>query len=485
MAASGLELAGISHAFAGVPVLKDVSLQVAPGSVHALLGENGAGKSTLMRIAFGMLAPDRGTIQVDGAPLRAGSTRDAIAHGVGMVHQHFTLVPSMTVAENIALGGRGRMSAKIMRARVATLCSETGFALEPDARVGALPVSAQQRVEIMKAIGRGARYLILDEPTAVLAPGEIDDLLAWIRRFVSGGSSVVLITHKLREALAVADEVTVLRAGRVALTARAAGATPGMLTVAMLGAADVPTVASIVPAHMRGAVVPTLELRDVLVPARAGNPSLVCAEFTAMAGEITGVVGLEGAGHQVLLRVLAGRTVAERGLVHRPSHVGFIPDDRHADAVVLDATLTANVELRGLQARRGLMAWAPARRRTAELMLEHDVRATGPDSHMRDLSGGNQQKLVVARELAPPPDLSAPWAVIAENPARGLDVRAAAAVHARLHEAAQRGAAVVVYSSDLDEVLALATSMYVACAGTVVSVPHDRDRIGRALLGIV
>ena len=481
--APALALTGISRRYGSVVALDDASFTLRPGTVHALLGENGAGKTTLLRIAFGLVRPDTGHVYVNGREIHFRSAADAIAAGIGMVHQHFTLVPPMTVAENIALGGHGRLRREQIVAVVRDIAARTGFALDPDARVHTLPVGAQQRVEIAKALARRARVLVLDEPTAVLAPSEAEDLLRWLRAYVADGNAAVLITHKLREALSVADDVTVLRRGRVVYIGRASEASDASLTSAMIGtelARTAPTSA----AHGTsvGTVVfraERLSVRDEWNVVRVRD-----ASFSVHGGEIVGVVGVEGAGQRELLRALAGRCDAADGTLARPDVVGFIPEDRHHDAVLLDRPLTENVALRGAGRRRGAIRWTGVRARTDALMQTFDVRAPNARVPMRALSGGNQQKLVLARELDDAGRVGdGPLAIVAENPTRGLDVRATGEVHARLRAARDHGAAVVVYSSDLDEVLALASRVLVAYAGTVREVATERHAVGRAMLG--
>jgi ABC-type uncharacterized transport system ATPase subunit len=483
-----LELTGISKQYGAAVALSDASFTLRPGTVHALLGENGAGKTTLMRVAFGMVQPDAGSVRIDGRRVDLRSPARAIAAGIGMVHQHFTLVPAMTVAENVALGGHGLLRRRESTERVRTIASLTGFALDPDALVERLSVGAQQRVEIAKALARNARILVLDEPTAVLAPVEVDELLAWLRRYVAEGNAAVVITHKLREALSVADDVTVLRHGRVAHVGSMAATSTAALTAAMLGAeaVSVPVIEPVASApsgmDRRTAAfrVEALRVRD-----DHGLERVHDATFTVHGGEIVGIVGVEGAGQRELLRALAGRCDVAGGTVTRPAAVGFIPDDRHHDAVLLERSLVENVALRGAGARHGRMAWPALTARTNALLRAYDVRGPGARAPMRALSGGNQQKLVLARELddtGQPSD--APPGIIAENPMRGLDVRAAAEVAARLRDARDRGAAVILYSSDLDEVLSLASRVLVAYAGTVREVPAVRDVVGRAMLGL-
>ena len=482
--APALALTGVSKRYGSTVALDDASFTLRPGTVHALLGENGAGKTTLMRVAFGMVRPDSGRVHIDGREVWFRSAADAIAAGIGMVHQHFTLVPPMTVAENVALGGRGVLRRERSAAVVRDIAALTGFALDPDARIETLPVGAQQRVEIAKALARRARVLVLDEPTAVLAPAETDDLMRWLRAYVAEGNAAVLITHKLREALSVADDVTVLRRGRGVYVGRATDASASSLTSAMIGADLAPTPHSPGARGVLGGV-PVFRAERISVCDEHGTARVHDASFTIHGGETVGVVGVEGAGQRELLRVLAGRCDAAGGILVRPAVVGFIPEDRHRDAVLLDRSLAENIALRGAGRRRGMIEWSGMRARTDALIRAFDVRAPDARASMRTLSGGNQQKLVLARELVEDGRTSdGPLAIVAENPTRGLDVRAAADVHARLHAARDRGAAVVVYSSDLDEVLALASRVLVAYAGTVREVPPERDTVGRAMLGL-
>ena len=494
-----LALEGISKRFGPVAALDAVSLRVEPGQVHALLGENGAGKTTLMHVAFGMVAPDAGTIRVHGNRAHIGAPSDAIAAGVGMVHQHFTLVPAMTVAENLVLGGRGLLHRDAMSARVSNIARATGFALDPNATVETLSVGAQQRVEIAKALAREARILILDEPTAVLAPAEAEDLLQWLRGFARAGNSVVLITHKLNEALAVADTVTVLRQGRVVHSGAAAATTARELAVAMIGEESATLAAqqmdSLPPggqSHDSGPENAVLAAQRIVVRDLVGRIRVRDASLTVRAGEIVGIAGVEGAGQRELLRALAGRCEIASGSLQRPPHIGFVPEDRHHDAVLLDRSLTDNVALRDAGSRRGRMPWQMFRAHTRALVHDFDVRVPSLGTTMRTLSGGNQQKLVLAREMTEPADARSTdlahvmaKTLIVENPTRGLDVRASADVHARLRAARDHGAAVVIYSTDLDEVLALATRILVMRDGTLSEVPIDRDAVGRVMLGTV
>jgi len=470
-----LRLEEIAKSFGSTRALDAARLDVAPGTVHAVLGENGAGKTTLMRIAFGLLQPDAGRIILDDREVRFDSPASAIDAGIGMVHQHFTNVPAMTVAENIALGGHGLFSGAKAAAAVRAIALETQLPLDPDALAGSLGVGAQQRLEILKALARRARTLIMDEPTAVLAPAEAKELLSWLRSFADRGGSVVLITHKLSEALGVADQVTVLRYGRTVLSADASQVSADRLAVAMLGAP--PTIAVPASGVAPGDVV--LRLAAVGVCDAQGRERVADANLEVRQHEIVGVAALEDSGHQLLLRAIAGRVVVNRGTLERRGAVALVPEDRQRDALILGFSLTENVALKNAGQRRGRIDW-PARRIAAkELGVEYDVRAPSVDSAASSLSGGNQQKLVLARELS-----DRPAVIVAENPTRGLDIRATAAVHARLRDAAAAGAAVIVYSSDLDEVLALATRVVAVHLGRLREVPNDREAAGRAMLGL-
>ena len=470
-----LELLDITKRFGNQAALTEARLQVRPGTVHALLGENGAGKTTLMRLAFGLLRPDAGTMRVAGREVRFRSAVEALALGIGMVHQHFTLVPSMTVAENVALGNTGHLDPGAAVARVEELAARTGLSVSARARVEDLPVGAQQRAEILKALARDVRVLILDEPTAVLAPAEADELLSWVRAFARGDRAVVLITHKLREALSVADDVTVLRTGRTVLaTSIALTSEPALVSAMLGGGLPAGTVAPRVTAPVREVA---LRLTAVDVPGARGM-AVRGASFEVRRGEIVGVAAVEGAGHHELLRALAGIVAPTAGRAEVPADVAFIPEDRYRDAVILDFSLTENLALRGLGPRRGRMPWRDLRARALSLLDQFDVRAKSPDVPLRALSGGNQQKFVLARAFDPLPSV-----VIAENPTRGLDVKATRAVHHRLRAARDAGAAVVVYSSDADEVLLLADRVVVVHNGRLIDVPPDREAVGRAMLG--
>jgi len=473
--APSLRLERIVKSFGSARALDGATLNLRTGTVHAVLGENGAGKTTLMRVAFGLIQPDSGRMLLNEREVRFDSPARAIAAGIGMVHQHFTNVPAMSVAENIALGNHGVFSRARASATVRALGNETQLQLEPDALAGSLNVGAQQRLEILKALARRARVLIMDEPTAVLAPSEAKDLLDWLRAFADRGASVILITHKLAEALSIADDVTVLRYGATVHTTAARETTADQLAEAMLGSASAAT--TITEPVAPGDTV--LRLSSVTIADAEGIPRIVDLDLDVRAHEIIGIAALENSGHQLLLRAIAGRQRTLAGSIVRHGKAALIPEDRQRDALVLEFTLTENLLLKGAGARRGRIDWPAQRRAAQDLAHEYDVRASSVDATARALSGGNQQKLVLARELS-----DGPTVIVAENPTRGLDIRATATVHARLRNAARLGAAVIVYSSDLDEVLALASRVVALHAGRLKEVPNDREVVGRAMLGL-
>ena len=472
-----LALRAIRKRFGSVQALHGADFTLMPGELHALLGQNGAGKTTLMHVAYGLVRPDAGTIDVRGRARAIASPRAARAAGIGMVHQHFTSVPAMTVAENIALAAGWGVRPDRLRTRVRELGERVGLPLDPDAIAGRLSVALKQRLEIVKALAADATILLLDEPTAVLAPGEADELLRIVRAFTASGGSAVLITHKLDEALAVADRITVLRRGTVVLEGGAAGQTPARIAEAMIGPDGLDSVAAVeVRGHPDGPGRPLVRLEELEVPRETGYGIAVRhASLVVRGGEIVGVAAVEGSGQRELLRVVAGRLVRLRGRREVAGPVGFIPEDRTTEGLIPELTLTENVVLGSRQddpwLRRGRVDWRVARQRTATLLKEFGVVAPGPETRAAALSGGNQQKLVLARELARDPRV-----VVAENPTRGLDLHATASIHARLRESARSGAAVLVHSSDLDEVLALADRVVVLSRGQLTEVPPDASR---------
>jgi len=464
-----LELRNIRKSFGPVRAVRGADFALAPGEVHALVGENGAGKSTLMHIAYGMVVPDDGTILVDGRAVKLASPRDARALGIGMVHQHFTSIGGLTVRENIALGtgswglGAGELPSAAVSDRL-----KAGLRFEALARD--LTVAQRQRLEILKALATGAKTLLLDEPSAVLAPQEVDELLLVVREFARAGGAVALITHKLREVLSVSDRVTVLRRGMVTLRGATSQMTERILAEAMIG--DEAT----------GNKQQATGSRQLVTGGR--QPATVqIRNIELRAGELVGVAAVEGNGHREMLRALAGLGAFPGVEVTGP--VAFVPEDRTTEGLIPAMSITENVVL-GLGddprwARGARLDWRAARARTAGLIEEFDIVAPGPDVPADALSGGNQQKVVLARALERHPAL-----LILENPTRGLDVRATAEVHRRLRDAARAGVTVIVYSADLDEVLELAERVLVVWKGTVREAARgaDRSAVGEMMLGV-
>ncbi|HSM61568.1 MAG TPA: ABC transporter ATP-binding protein [Longimicrobiales bacterium] len=495
-------LEGIHKRFGALTALDGAALEVRPGEVHGVLGENGAGKSTLLNILAGMLRPDAGRVEIDGRAVELRTPRDAWAAGVGMVHQHFTLVPRLTVLENLALGWRGgergrpagvlRADAPRLRRRIGEIAARTGLAVPLEEHVERLGVGTRQRVEILKALLRDPRILVLDEPTAVLAPDEVAALLGLLRAMAAEGRAVMLVAHKLDEVREVAHRVTVLRRGRVVLVASRDEVEPRMLTRAMVGAETTDAAAvglreerAPAPARVPREVV--AELEGVRVRDTRGELALSGVSLRVRRGEIVGVAGVEGNGQRELAAVLSGRLGPDEGDVRLPSEIGFVPQDRTHEGLVGDLDLAENVALTlhrvPAYVRGPFLRWPAVRRRTAELLARFDVRASGASVRARALSGGNQQRLVVARELEVARDL-----LVAENPTRGLDVSAAAFVHAELRSLAEDpgGPGIVVLSTDLDEVLALSDRIVVVTGGVMVPVPESvrtREGVGSLMVG--
>ncbi|HEX5748604.1 MAG TPA: ABC transporter ATP-binding protein [Archangium sp.] len=479
-----------------------MSLDIGTGEILALVGENGAGKSTLMNVLYGLYQADSGEVLVKGQPVRLRSPRDAIAQGIGMVHQHFMLVPTLTVAENVVLGREpsrwGRMDMDRACQEVAATCERFGFKLDPRARVDTLSVGSQQKVEIVKALHRGAQVLILDEPTAVLTPQESDDLFRVARGLAAGGRTVVFISHKLREVLSVAERVAVMRRGRLVAEVRAANTRPEELAALMVGESRVPQ-AEAQAYHPPGGE-KLLEAKDLRARGEDGRPALQGVSLEVHAGEIVGIAGVDGNGQRELAEVLTGLRTLDGGggtLLGAPltgltpaearrRGVGHVPEDRLWRAVVKAMTVEENVALgRQTQApfARGLQVdFAGRRERTAALLKAYDVRPPDPEVPLQALSGGNQQKVVVARELDAGPKL-----LVVVQPTRGLDIGAVAQVQAKLREARDKGAGVVLVSLDLEEVLALADRVYVffegRITGTFTRPEFDEREIGRRMLG--
>ena len=496
-----LAVRGVSKRFHAVQALARVDLDFRAGEIHAILGENGAGKSTLMHVLDGVLRPDDGTILVDGQAVSFASPRDARAAGIGMVHQHFTLVEALTVAENLALSlpgqSRWRFDATAAAAAATELASRIGLDLSPpDALVRDLPVGARQRLEILKALAAAGRVLILDEPTAVLTPQEVGQLFAMLRELRTQNRLVIFITHKLREVKAVADRVTIMRRGCVIDTLAVRDVTENQMAELMVG--------EVMPTHTRAAPAPTpgeagLAVAHLHAHDARGLPALVDVSFVVHAGEILGVAGVDGNGQRELFEVLVGLLPPDRGSVAVGGHaltgftpsaahaagIGHIPPDRHREGLALSMTVAENFLLSRTTldrfSRRGLLQWGAARRFARELAQQYAISYAGLDTPVRSLSGGNQQRVIVARELADQPRV-----LVTVNPTRGLDVHAARAVADAIVNVARRGCAVVLISTDLDEVLDLSDRITVLSRGRLsapLTPPIDPERLGLLMAG--
>jgi simple sugar transport system ATP-binding protein len=475
-----LELKGITKRFGSLVANEGIDLAVAPGQVHALLGENGAGKSTLMNVLYGLLQPDEGEILIDNQAVRFGSPKDAIAAGIGMVHQHFMLVPVFTVAENVTLGieetrKTGLLDRRRTRRDVRELSQRYGLEVDPDALVENLPVGIQQRVEIVKALVREATVLILDEPTAVLTPAETDDLFRIIRQLKDGGTSIVFISHKLKEVQAIADTITVLRRGKV-VGERPPSSTEDELATLMVGR-DVQLRVS-KQAAKPGEVV--LDVADLVVTDLAGQAQVNGMSFQVRAGEILGVAGVQGNGQTELCEALMGLRPATAGRVtldgrnltratpaqRLEAGIAYVPEDRQEDGLIGDFSVADNMVLdqynkppfaKGINLNLGAIA-----ANAAERVTEFDVRTTSADTAVGTLSGGNQQKVILARELAQEHKV-----LIASQPTRGLDVGSIEFVHRRIVDQRDRGVAVLIVSAELDEIYALADRIAVMYEGKI------------------
>ncbi len=479
-----------------------MSLDIGAGELLALVGENGAGKSSLMNVLYGLYHPDEGEIVLNGQPMRFKSPRDAIARGIGMVHQHFMLVPTLTVAENVVLGREprrwGRMDLERANSEVAATCQRFGFQLDPRALVGTLSVGSQQKVEIVKALHRGAQVLILDEPTAVLTPQESEDLFRVARGLKEQGRTVVFISHKLREVLSIAERIAVMRRGVLVAEVKAAETSAEKLANLMVGESRPAQTASLLDKPSPGEVV--LSAKGLKARGEDGRAALNGVTLDVHAGEIVGIAGVDGNGQRELAEVLTGLRPLEDGhgmLLGKPlarlnpnearrRGVSHVPEDRLLRAVVKGMSVEENVAL-GRQGQppfvKGLwLDFAGRRERTRSLLGRYDVRPPDPLLPIQALSGGNQQKVVVARELDSEPKL-----LVVVQPTRGLDISAVAQVHSRLREERARGVGVLLISLDLEEVLTMSDRVYVLfegrVTGTFTRAEFDEREIGRCMLG--
>lgn len=474
-----LQLSQISKRFGRLLANDQISLELRRGEVLALLGENGAGKTTLMNILFGHDVADSGTIALFGHPLKDHTPRSALAAGIGMVHQHFTLADNLTVLDNVILGTeplwRPWQNRRAARDRLMQLSKNFGLSVRPDARIGDLSVGERQRVEILKALYREVKILILDEPTAVLTPQETEALFATLRKLTQSGLSIVFISHKLQEVMAVSDRVVVLRSGKVVATVQTAATSPAKLAELMVGQP--------LPKMQREAMTPgqpVLTLNKVTVTASDDRPLLENVDLRVREFEIVGIAGVSGNGQGTLFNLVSGLAAPTQGTIElygkpiaAPSPLGMvqakvarIPEDRHTTGLIPDMSIWENLILETHQepgfSQHGLLKREAAHEYAADLIQSFDVRCPSPDATVRLLSGGNMQKLILGRVLSRNPKL-----ILASQPTRGLDLGAVTYVHQQLLNARARGAAVLLISEDLEELLSLSDRLYVLSQGRI------------------
>ena len=490
-----IRLSGIEKRFGPVLANRGAALEVAAGEIHALVGENGAGKSTLMRVLSGMYQPNAGRVEVAGKDVTGWNTAEAIRAGVGMVHQHFMLVPTLTVTENITLGaeltkGGGRLDRARSRAEMSSLIERTGLHVPPEQRVADLTVGEAQRVEILKALYRGAKVLILDEPTAVLSPPEVSELWRVLRKLRDEGGTIVLITHKLDEVMAISEAITVMRQGETVGRLRTSATSPAEIAKMMVGR-DVVLAGNKRPTtdsrprtqDPRPQVPAALEVRDLTVPSARKANAVDRVSFSVAPGEILGVAGVEGNGQTELIEALAGLRDATAGSITMAGAditrtsvrdrgtfgLSHIPEDRHERGLILDYSIAANLIL-GQQHRftvRGVLDAGRIASHARALIETFDIRPADPTLPARALSGGNQQKIVIAREMGGARDFKV---LLASQPTRGVDVGAIEFIHAQLRSARDAGKGVLLVSADLNEVLALSDRIVVMYGGRIVAV---------------
>ncbi|GAB4458038.1 MAG: ABC transporter ATP-binding protein [Anaerolineae bacterium] len=478
-----LELRGITKQFPGVLANDNINLTLEKGEIHALLGENGAGKSTLMNILYGLYKPTKGEIFINGQKVEISGPTDAIRQGIGMVHQHFMLIPVLTVTENVMLGEEAIhngifLDRKMVANRIREISKQYGLQVDPDAYIKDLPVGIQQRVEIIKVLYRNANVLIFDEPTAVLTPQEVEELFTIIKSLVAQGVSLIFITHKLKEVLAVADRITVIRRGRTVGTTTPAESTPQSLAELMVGR----SVELMVKKKSATPGEPVLTVENLYVNDERGNPAVKGISFEVRAGEVLGVAGVQGNGQTELVKALTGLSRVQSGVIkitgHNTSHasprqitelgVAHVPEDRQRDGLVLSFPIKDNMMLNTYYntfAKGVVIDEEKVNRVSAKLVEDFDVRTPSIEATAKTLSGGNQQKVIVAREFSRPTKL-----LIASQPTRGLDVGSIEYIHGRIIAKRDEGAAVLVDSTELDEIRALSDRIAVMFEGQIVDI---------------
>ena len=494
-----LELRGITKRFGSLVANDGISITIEPGEIHALLGENGAGKSTLMNVLFGLYHADEGEILLDDEPVQFSGPGQAMTSGIGMVHQHFMLIPVFTVAENVMLGHEpsrfGIIDLDAARARVREISARFGFDIDPDAKVEDLPVGAQQRVEIVKALSREAKVLVLDEPTAVLTPQETDELMDTMRQLSDAGTSIVFITHKLREVQAVADTITVIRLGKVVGTAAPSASTEELATMMVGREVELTVEKAVATPGEPALVVENLTLLDDL-----GRALLDDVSFEIRTGEILAVAGVQGNGQTELTEAIVGLRAHVKGTVQLDGRdiagwnvrhvldagVGYVPEDRKKDGLVAEFTVAENLMLdRSVTGpfTKGLnIDFAHRDQFADDAIAEFDIRTPDAETLVGRLSGGNQQKVVLARELSR--DLKL---FVASQPTRGVDVGSIEFIHERIVKVRDSGVPVLIISTELDEVLALADRIAVMYRGRIIDIvpgTTSREKLGQLMAGV-
>jgi simple sugar transport system ATP-binding protein len=496
-----LQMMGITKRFPGVVANDHVDFEVRSGEIHTLFGENGAGKSTLMRVLYGLYRPEEGKIKMKGEPIAIASPADAIRHGIGMIHQHFMLVNTLTVAENVALGEKSHRGPftdlSRVSSRIRELADTYGLSVDPQALVWQLSVGERQRVEIIKALYRNVSLLVLDEPTAVLTPREVADLFAVLRQLAEGGRGLVFISHKVHEVLDLSNRITVLRGGRNVGTLTSAEASRSRLVELMVGHTVAPETAP--PRGVQGEL--RLSVKDLHVKGDRGTEAVKGLSLEVCAGEIVGIAGVSGNGQRELSEAIAGLRAPLSGSIKlgrselagaspadaRNAGLAYVPEERMRDGVVPDFTVEQNLLLVDNRSRAysrfGFLRFRSIRRHCEELITAFDVRTAGLDVPARTLSGGNMQKLIMARELSGHPSM-----LLVAQPTRGIDVAATRYIHERLVDQRDSGTAVLVISEDLDEIMNICDRVLVMYEGAIIGSAdprvNSREEIGMMMAGV-
>ncbi len=499
MAQPVVEIRHVSKYFAKVIANKDVSFTVHQGEVVALLGENGAGKSTIMKILYGLYGADEGEIRIRGEAVHIKSPKDAMSRGVAMIQQHFSLVPTHTVTENIILGNvHGRIAIKEYEEKVKAIAESYGFDVPVDAKVGDLAVGVQQKVEILKALYLNANILIMDEPTAVLTPQESENLMVFIREFAAKGNCVIFITHKMKEVMEAADRIVIMRSGVVAGDVRKEDTDEAELARLMIGQELTPPVRTEAPQQTGEAV---LELKGVSALGPEKTPVLQQVSFSVLPGEIFGIAGVSGNGQDEVCEVICGsRPVTEGAVLFRGQDItqqtirqridggiGYVPVDRYRDGMIMDMTLAENILLKnsygGRWTSKGFIAQKRLNDYTAQIIKDHQVKATGPSDLARSLSGGNQQKVVLAREIDVGQHL-----LIFNQPTRGLDMGAVDRIHHSILQEKEKGKAVLLVSTELSEIFEMCDRIAIMYKGRIMGIYRngelDTQEIGLMMAGV-